>query len=157
VIPEVASPDTPPASVAQSERPAPAGTVRAWFARRRRGRGAALAAAGLAAVVIAVGSVAGLWFLPFAAGMAAGLAPRRWRLRAVPLLAAGVAAAGWAIPLAWRAASGEPVGATARTVAALAGLPPSASLIVGVTLLVAALQAMAGTWLARALRGWRVP
>jgi len=39
----------------------------------------------------------------------------------------------------------------ARTIAALAGLPASAAAAIGVTLLVAAIQAAAGVWLGRAL------
>jgi hypothetical protein len=47
---------------------------------------------------------------------------------------------------------GLPAGATARTIAGLAGLaglPPHAAVAVVVTLLLAALQAFAGAWLAR--------
>lgn len=108
---------------------------------------------GLAVIVIAAGTAAGLWYLPFAAGLAAGLTARRRRLRVVLLASVGIAVAGWAVPLAWRAWHGEPVGATARAVAALAGLPASAALVVGVTLLVAAVQAITGVWLARAIGG----
>ena len=43
--------------------------------------------------------------------------------------AAPVAALGWAIPLGWQAADGAPVSATARVVAALAGLPPHAGVV----------------------------
>jgi hypothetical protein len=59
-------------------------------------------------------------------------------------------------PLAWAAVlwrdagRGAAVGATARTVAALAGLPPSAVVTVVATLLVALLQATVGGWLGRA-------
>jgi hypothetical protein len=44
-----------------------------------------------------------------------------------------------------------PVGATARAIAALAGLPAHAEVAVAVTLLLAALQVLAGAWLARAV------
>jgi len=121
--------------------------------RRRRGPGALrwLLAAAAATACVAAGAAAGLWFLPFVAGLAAGIASRYAGLRA-SLAAAGVAAvAGWAIPLWWLALRGAPVGATARTVAALAGLPPYAGAAVAATLLAAALQAAAGLWLARAL------
>jgi len=107
----------------------------------------------LAAIaVIAGGAAIGWWFVPFLAGLAAGVATRlgNWRLRATLLATVIVAAAGWAIPLCWQAASGEPVGATARVVAALAGLPAYAALAITVTLLVAVIQALAGLWLARA-------
>lgn len=121
---------------------------------------AASMAGGLAVViVIAAGTAAGLWFLPFIVGLAAGLLARRRRLRSVLLTTAAVAVAGWAVPLAWQAGRGEPVGATARAVAALAGLPASAGLVVGVTVLVAAIQALTGVWLARAIGrpGWPDP
>jgi hypothetical protein len=42
--------------------------------------------------------------------------------------------------------------ATARAIAAFAGLPPYAAVIIVVTLLLAAAQALAGAWLARAVR-----
>jgi hypothetical protein len=116
----------------------------------------AAVAGDLAAVaLIAAGATAGAWFVPFAAGIAVGLLSGRYRLRFVILAAAGIASAGWAVPLAWLAVRGEPVAATARTVAALAGLPASAVLLVASTLLIAAVQAVLGMWLARAIRGRR--
>jgi hypothetical protein len=125
----------------------------------RRGQGPAAAVAGglTALAVIAAGAAAGVWFVPFAAGIAAGLLSGRGRLRFVFLAAAGIAAAGWAVPLAWLASRGEPVTATARAVAALAGLPASAALVMGGALLVAALQAVLGVWLGHAIRGRRRP
>jgi hypothetical protein len=106
-----------------------------------------------AAVLIALGAVAGWWFLPFVAGLAAGAAARygRWRLRVALPATALVAAIGWAIPLGWQALHGAPVRATARVVAALAGLPPHAVAAIAATLVVAALQALAGLWLTWAL------
>jgi hypothetical protein len=56
---------------------------------------------------------------------------------------------GWAIPLWALALDGQPVGATAKVVAGLAGLPPYAWVTVTVVLLLAALQVLAGAWLAR--------
>lgn len=126
--------------------------------RRGRGLTSAAAARGLlpyptAVVGVAAGAFAGLWFLPFCAGLVIGLIARRSRTRiAVPATVA-VAVAGWAIPLAWQAVHGQPIAATARTVAALAGLPASAALMLGVTMLVAAIQAVTGFWLVRAIRG----
>jgi hypothetical protein len=58
---------------------------------------------------------------------------------------------GWAVPLWILALRGLPAGATARTIAAFAGIPPYAAVAVVVTLLLAALQTLAGAWLARAL------
>ncbi len=120
----------------------------------RRGRSLAIASAALCAALtaaVAFGAAAGLWFLPFAAGAVTGLVFRRWRPRALLPVAAVVAAAGWALPLAWQAGQGEPVLATAQSVGALAGLPPSAALVLGLTALVAVIQALAGAWLARAV------
>jgi hypothetical protein len=110
-----------------------------------------------AVIVVAVGTGVNLWFLPFIAGLAAALAARRSRLRILLPVTAAIAVAGWAAPLAWQAAHGQPIMATALVVAALAGVPASGPLVVGVTLLVPALQAMAGTWLARAITGRREP
>jgi hypothetical protein len=104
--------------------------------------------AGVAAVT-ALTAWAGLWFVPFVAGVAAGAASLRWR-RIVLVTVAG-AVAGWALPLWILALRGQPAGAAARTIAALAGLPPHAFVTVVVTLLLAALQVWVGAWLARAL------
>ena len=96
-----------------------------------------------------------MWWLPFAAGIAAGIAP--WRLRSA--LAAVVLAVlvGWGAALWWPALSGAPAGATARVIAALAGLPPHAAVGVAATLLVGVAQALVAFWLARALRPGRPP
>ena len=51
---------------------------------------------------------------------------------------------GWGAALAWPALSGAPAGATARAVAALAGLPPYAGVGVAGTLLIGVLQARRG-------------
>lgn len=103
--------------------------------------------------VIAAGAAAGLWFVPFAVGLLAGLAagPGGWRLRVMLPAAAAMALAGWGIPLWWSALRGQPAGATARVVAALAGLPPFAATGIAVTLLVAVIEAVVGQWLGRAL------
>lgn len=121
----------------------------AW---RRWTRAAPTGAAMLAVIVIAVGAFAGLWFVPFAAGLAIGLATRRRRLRSVLPVTVTVAATGWAVPLAWQAADGEPIVATAKVVAALAGVPASAGLVLAATLLVPVIQALAGAWLGRVVR-----
>src|ERR1700722_1693536 len=102
---------------------------------------------GLAAVVlIALGAAVGWWFLPFVAGLEAGAAARygRWRVGgALPATGLG-AAIGWAIPLGWQALHGAPVSATARVVAALAGLPPHAVVAIAVSLEFERPQALAG-------------
>jgi hypothetical protein len=106
-----------------------------------------------AAAVIAVTAQAGLWFTPFLAGLGAALAARRagWRMRATLTAVVLVAAVGWGAPLWWWTLRGWPVGATARVLAALAGLPPHAALGVAATLLIAVIQAAVGLWL-----GWTV-
>jgi len=127
-------------------------THRPSFAPRRRRGTLVLGLAGLVtAVIIAVTAEAGLWFVPFVAGLAAGAVGRRagWRIRAALPGAVLVAVAGWAAPLWWWTLRGWPVGATARVLAALAGLPPHAAIGVTVTLLIAAIQAAVGLWL-----GW---
>jgi hypothetical protein len=109
----------------------------------------------LLAAVVAATAWAGAWFVPFIAGVGAGVASLRWRR--MVLLATAASVVGWAIPLWVQALRGLPIGATARAIAGLAGLPPYAGLTIVVTLLLAALQALAGAWLARALlpRRWR--
>ena len=125
------------------------------FAPRRRGPAAAWLLACLAAtVIVAAGALAGWWFLPFLAGLAAGLAVRfgRLRLRTALAAAVGVAAAGWGAALAWLTLrDGLPEVAVGRSIAALAGLPASAAAAIAATLLVAVIQAATGLWLGRAL------
>ena len=108
----------------------------------------------LAAVaVLAASALIGWWFMPFVAGLAGGIASHlgRWRLRTTLLATIVVAALGWAVPLGWQAWHVGGVRATARVVAALAGLPAHSPVGIAVTLLVAVLQALAGLWLGRAL------
>jgi hypothetical protein len=138
--------------VATAPPPAP---FRPSFNRpRHRGPTSAwLLAAMAGAAVIAGGAVIGLWFTPFVVGLLAGLANRigGWRARVMMPAVAAMAVVGWGIPLWWPALHGEPAGATARVIAALAGLPADAFVAVAVTLLVAVFQALAGLWLGRAL------
>jgi hypothetical protein len=105
------------------------------------------------AVIVAATAQAGAWWVPFAAGAGAGLAALRWRPRRGLILLATVAGAvaGWGLPLWILSLRGFPAGATARVIAATAGLPPYAAVMVVLTLLLAALQVLAGTWLARAV------
>jgi hypothetical protein len=112
-----------------------------------------LLAAVAGAALIAGGALIGLWFAPFAVGLLAGLANRigGWRARVMMVAVSATAVAGWGIPLWWPALHGQPVGATARVIAALAHLPAYAFAGVVVTLLIAVLQALAGLWLGRAL------
>jgi hypothetical protein len=103
----------------------------------------------LAAVILGFGAVLGLWWLPFAAGIAAGASP--WRTRSVLGLVVLAVLAGWGAALWWPALSGAPAGATARVIAALAGLPPHAAVGVAGTLLVGIAQSLVALWLARAV------
>lgn len=108
------------------------------------------------ALIIAGGSRFGWWFMPFAVGVLAGLANwiGRWRARfAVPAVVV-MAALGWAAPLAWHTLRGEPLGAVAREIAALGGLPGYAAVGMTATVLLAVVQALVGYWLGRALTPW---
>ena len=136
------------------ERVSPRGPHYPSFAPGHRGPAFGWVLACLAGVVvIAGGSAFGWWFVPFVAGVAAGITARygRWRLRVALVAVTLTAAAGWGFPLWWSAWRGSAVGATARVVAALAGLPPHAAVAIAATLLVAAIQALFGLWLGRAL------
>jgi hypothetical protein len=115
-----------------------AGSVVAW-----------LVVCAATAALLGLGAAYGLWFLPFVAGIAAGAGP--WRARPALGLVVLAVAVGWSAALWWPALSGAPVGATARVVAALAGLPPYSAVGVVGTLLVGVLQALAAFWLARAV------
>jgi hypothetical protein len=83
------------------------------------------------------------------AGLAAGIGP--WRARSALGLVVLAVGAGWGAALWWPALSGAPTGATARVIAALAGLPPYAAVGVAGTLLVGIAQAVVAMWLARAV------
>jgi hypothetical protein len=138
-------------------QPAPSGPPAprypAWTRRHRGPIGLWLLACLAAVVIITAGALLGLWFIPFLAGLAAGLAAHagHWRLRVTLPVTAVIAAGGWGVALWWLVLRGMPEGAVAREIAALAGLPPYAPVAVAVTLLVAVIQAAAGLWLGRAL------
>jgi hypothetical protein len=122
--------------------PAPSWTHQGWRLR--------LADGIVAAVLCAAGAYLGFWFAPFLIGIGAGiLSGRRVRWAVIPAMVGAMA--GWAIPLLVLALRDLPVGATARAVAALAGLPPYAPVAFAATVLLAALQVLAGAWLARAV------
>jgi hypothetical protein len=120
--------------------------------RPRRPRGPALAwlaACAVTAALLGLGAGLGWWFLPFVAGLAAGIGP--WRARSALGLVVLAVGAGWGAALWWPALSGAPTGATARVIAALAGLPPYAAVGVAGTLLVGHAPAVVGQWVARAV------
>lgn len=135
--------------------PRPAPFVPRFGSRTRSGSGTGWAwpvSCAVAAVVLGFGASAfGLWWLPFAAGVLGGLSV--WRARSAVLWGCGAVCVGWGGALWWPAlVDGAPAGATARVVAALAGLPPFAGVGVAGTLLVGILQVLAAVWLTRALR-----
>ena len=99
-----------------------------------------------AAAACAVGAWLGAWWVPFLVGLGAGVLRRGAVLPAVT-----GATGGWLIVLWVLALAGQPAGATARAIAAIAGLPPYALVTVLVVALLAALQVLAGAWLARAV------
>ncbi len=137
-----------------AEQAAPPGPHYPSFVPGHRGPVLGWLLACLAGVVlIAAGGAFGWWFVPFVVGLAAGIAAGygRWRLRVALLAVTLMAVAGWAILLGWSAWRGAAVGATARVVAALAGLPPHAAVAIAATLLVAVIQALVGLWLGRTL------
>jgi hypothetical protein len=106
-----------------------------------------------AVAVIAAGTLVSLWFLPFLAGAAAGLANQvgGWRLRVVLPALAVMALAGWGLPLAWHVLRAAPHSSAASTVADLGGLSGSTYAGYAVLLLAAVAEALAGYWLGRAL------
>jgi hypothetical protein len=138
----VARPSAPTPFRPSFARPTHAGPRWAWIA-------AGLVGAGL----IAMAAVAGLWFVPFVVGVIGGLAARwgEWRLRVMAPAVVVICAAGWGAALADEAAAGLPIGATARVIAAIGGLPAFAVVGVAVTLGVAVLLGLVGLWLGRAL------
>jgi hypothetical protein len=116
----------------------------------------------VAAAATALGAWLGAWWVPFLVCLAAGALGRaragaRGRRRGAVLPAVAGAILGSAVPLWALALDGQPVGATARVIAGLAGLPPYAWVTVTVVLLLAALQVLAGTWLARGVIPGRAP
>jgi hypothetical protein len=134
--------------------PWPAAHYPTWTPRRRGPVFLWLLACVAGAVIVAAGALAGWWFLPFLVGLGTGLAAHygRLRLRVTLPAAVAVAAAGWGAALAWLALrDGLPEVNVARSIATLAGLPAAAVVAIAVTLVVAALQAVAGLWLGRAL------
>jgi hypothetical protein len=110
----------------------------------------------VAGAATALGAWLGAWWVPFLVGLAAG-AIGRAGARGVVVPAVAGAVLGWAVPLWALALDGQPVGATAKVIAGLSGLPPYAWVTVTVVLLLAALQVLAGAWLARGVIPGRAP
>ena len=124
------------------DRPTHHGTTLAW-----------LVAAVVATAAVAAAAAEGLWFMPFVLGVLTGVVMRwgGWRLRVSGPATVVMAAAGWGLALWIAALRGVPVGATARVIAALSGLPAVAALIVAITLAVSAALGLAGLWVGRAV------
>ena len=106
--------------------------------------------------LLAAGAAAGVWFVPYAAGLLAGFVTGSggWRLRPSLIAVIITALAGWGVPLGWSLAGsaagsgsgsgGQPAGATARAIAELTGRPASVAVMFAVSLFVAVIQALAG-------------
>jgi len=107
----------------------------------------------LATAVVAGAALAGLWFMPFVIGFVTGVVMRwgGWRPRVTVPAVTIMATVGWGLALWVPALQGLPVGATARAIAMVAGLPAVAALTFALTLAVSAVQGLAGLWLGRAL------
>jgi hypothetical protein len=110
-------------------------------------------AIGAGTALVAAAAVAGLWFVPLVIGVITGLAARwgAWRPRATVPAVVVMCALGWGAALCWYSVRGLPVGATARAIAAIAGLPAYAAVAVAITLAVSVLLGLVGLWLGRAL------
>jgi hypothetical protein len=109
---------------------------------------------GLAAgsLLIAIGAAVGWWFVPFAAGVVAGLANRvgAWRLRVALPAVAVMAGVGWVVPLGFMLIRAGQAGGVPRLLSATLGLPRHAVVGIALTVLVAMAQAIAGYWVGRA-------
>jgi hypothetical protein len=136
-------------------QPAPPRRFRPSFLPRHRGPGPAWClgiVAGTAAVAAA--AHAGLWFVPFLAGLLAGFSGRlgRWRLRVTLPVTAAMAVIGWAVPLGLAARRDGLARAAARVGTVLPGLHPHHGAAgLAAVLLAAAALALAGAGLGQAL------
>jgi hypothetical protein len=99
------------------------------------------------------GALLALWYLPVIVGVLTGIAARwgAWRTRVSILAVILMCAGGWGAALGWYSVRGQPVGATARAIAAIAGLPPYAAVTIAAALGVSVLLGLTGLWLGRAL------
>jgi len=124
--------------------------------RRNRSTSAWVLLGLLGAAIIGGAAVLGLWFVPLIVGVLAGFAVRfgEFRLRGAVLAVLLMCGAGWGGALVYYSVRGQPVGATARAIAAVAGLPAHAAVAIACTLTVSMLLGLAGLWLGRALTPW---
>lgn len=134
----------PPRAADRRLGPAVAATLRRWPLRGAMGI--------LAPLAVAAGALLGQWYMPLVAGVVLGVLGRpgfgRTAGRAV-----AIGPVAWGLAMLPRFAGGQAVGATDRTVSALAGLPDLAATTLALTLLVAFLQGLVGLWLGRAALG----
>jgi hypothetical protein len=116
---------------------------------------AAFVAGAVGVAVVAGGAWFEQWYLPLAAGIVAGFLAGRRRVGFVRTAGLSVllGPVAWAAVLVLRFLHGDALGATGRTVSALAGLPEIAVVTPAVALLVALVQALAGAWLGHAASG----
>jgi hypothetical protein len=133
-----------------SRRPRPPREPAFGARRCRAGLVRWLSSCAAVAALLGLAAWLGVWWLPFVTGVVAGVTP--WRARSALGWAAMAVLAGWGVTLWIPVLTGAPAGATAREVAALAGLPPHASVAIAATLLVGVLQSAVALWLTRALR-----
>jgi hypothetical protein len=104
----------------------------------------------LAALLALAGVLLGLWWTPFATGLALSALDRRGRITVPAGAAIGLLA--WAVPLvAIHARYG--LGPTASSLAAIMGFGHQGVLPLILTLLVGALLGASGAWLGAAARG----
>ena len=140
----------PGAAQPAAPRPMQPQFVRPWHQGSASGW---IVAAVAATVLVAGAALAGIWYMPFVVGLATGVAMRwaGWRLRVSVPAVIVMTVAGWWLALWVSALRGQPVGATARAIATISGLPSVAALTVAITLAVSGLLGLAGLWLGRAL------
>lgn len=100
-------------------------------------------------LIVWAGTAAGLWLTPLLVSLvwALGAPSAGWRFGG----ALGISLAGYALPLAVRALT-EPVGRSADVVASIMGFGSMGIIVWVLTLLFAALMAVAGAWLGHAVR-----
>jgi hypothetical protein len=104
----------------------------------------------LAGLLALAGVLLGLWWAPFATGLALGVLERRARVVVPAGAAIGLVA--WAIPLAAIQAQ-YGVGATAASLAAIMGFSHQGLVPIVLTLLVGGLLGVSGAWLGATARG----
>jgi len=135
-------------------QPTPPRQFRPSFLPRHRGPVAAWVTGFLAgAAAIAAAAVAGLWFVPFFVGAAAGFCGwlGRWRLPVTLAAAAAMALVGWGVPLVLASRHGHLARLAGHVTTAMPGLSAHTDRGMAAAALVAAAAALAGASLSLAL------